>query len=98
MATFMATLRFTEQGARAIGESTKRAAAFKATAKKLGVKVTAQDWTLGAVDGVMIADAPDDAAMTAAMLALAGEGNVRTTTARAFDAAEFAKLIGGGKK
>jgi len=40
MATFITTIKFTEQGIQNIRESPKRAAAFKSAAKKLGVKVT----------------------------------------------------------
>ena len=51
MATFVSTIRFTEQGIKAIGETTKRAAAVKAAAKKMKVKVTDIYWTLGPFDG-----------------------------------------------
>lgn len=40
MATFISTIEFTEQGFKAIKETTKRAAAIKVTTKKLGIKVT----------------------------------------------------------
>ena len=46
MATFISTIKFTEQGVKAIGETTKRAASLKAAAKKMGVKVTNIYWTL----------------------------------------------------
>src|SRR5271156_4574481 len=45
MATFITTLKFTEQGIKAIGETAKRADAFKAAAKKMGVKVNEIYWT-----------------------------------------------------
>ena len=48
MATFITTLHFTEQGIKAVRDTCDRAAAFKAAAKKLGVKVTGEYWTLGA--------------------------------------------------
>jgi uncharacterized protein with GYD domain len=54
MATFITTIKFTQQGVKGIDETTKRAAAFKAAAKKLGVKVTDIYWTLGDYDGVLI--------------------------------------------
>ena len=52
MATFITTIRFTEQGIKSIRETTKRAAAFKSAVKKLNVKVSGQYWTLGAFDGL----------------------------------------------
>lgn len=93
MATFISTIKFTEQGIKAIGETTSRAAALKGAAKKLGVKVTNTYWTLGAFDGLLIFEAPDDETATALMLQLGSQGNVQTTTARAFTAAEMDKLL-----
>jgi len=94
MATFITTIKFTEKGIQGIQESPKRAAAFKVAAKKMGVKVSGIYWTLGSFDGVIIFEAPDDETATAAMLSLSSNGNVQTTTARAFDAEEIEKVIG----
>lgn len=93
MATFITTIKFTQQGIKAIDETTKRAAAFKAAAKKLGVKVTDMYWTLGDHDGVLIYDAPDDETATTALLHLGAAGNVHTITSRAFTAAEMDKVL-----
>jgi uncharacterized protein with GYD domain len=93
MATFISTLQFTQQGVQAVSETTKRAARFKAAGRKAGVKITGVYWTLGANDGVLIFDAPDDETATAAMLQLAGEGNVKTTTARAYTSEEMDKIL-----
>ena len=93
MATYISTLKFTAKGAQNIGESPKRAAAFTAAAKKLGAKVIHLYWTLGEFDGLILFEAPDDNTATAAMLSLAAQGNVETTTARAFGRAEIEKVI-----
>ena len=94
MATFITTMHFTEQGIKAVRDTCERAAAFKATAQKMGVKVTGLYWTLGAFDGVIVLEAPDEARVTAALLHLGALGNLRTQTARAFDAAEMQKILG----
>jgi uncharacterized protein with GYD domain len=94
MATFITTIKFTAKGVQSIHESPKRAKVFTAAAKKMGVTVVGLYWTLGQFDGVIVFEAPDDKTATAAMLGLASKGNVQTTTARAFDAAEFEKVIG----
>src|SRR5438128_4983613 len=94
MATFITTVQFTEQGIKAIWDTCDRAAAFKAAAKKMGVKVTGSYWTLGAFDGLIVFEAPDEATATAAMLHLSSSGNLQTQTARAFDAAEMQKVLG----
>ena len=94
MATFITTMHFTEQGIKAVRDTCERAAAFKATAQKLGVKVTGIYWTLGAFDGVIVCEAPDEATATAALLHLGAQGNIRTQTGRAYDAAEMKKILG----
>lgn len=93
MATFVSTIKFTEQGIKAIGQTTKRAAALKSSAKKLGVKVKDIYWTLGAYDGLIVFDAPDDETATALLLHLGSLGNLQTTTARAFTAAEMESVL-----
>lgn len=89
MATFVSTIKFTEQGIKTIKDTTKRAASIKAAAKKMGVKVINVFWTLGAYDGLLVFEAPDDETATALMLHIGTNGNVQTTTARAFTAAEM---------
>ena len=98
MATFITTIKFTEKGIQGIHESPKRAAAFTVEDKKMGVNVTDIYWTLGSFDGAIIFEAPDDETATAAMLKLASQGNVQTTTARAFEAGAMEKIVGMMKK
>jgi uncharacterized protein with GYD domain len=93
MATFITTIKFTQQGIKGIDESTKRAAALKTAAKKLGVKVKDIFWTMGDYDGLLILEAPDDETVTTVLLHLGSLGNVHTTTVRAFTAAEMDKII-----
>ncbi len=93
MATFISTIKFTDEGLKGIGETTKRAAGMKTLAKKMGVKVTNIYWTLGESDGVLIFEAPDDETATAMLLRIGAMGNVRNTTVRAFTAAEMDKIL-----
>src|SRR5260221_7325262 len=93
MATFITTIKFTQQGIKAICETTKRAAALKAAAKKMGVQITDIYWTLGDHDGVLIFEAPDDETASSMLLHLGAMGNVHTTTCRAFTAAEMDKIL-----
>ena len=93
MATFISTIKFTQQGIKGIDDSTKRAAAFKTAAKKLGAKVTNVYWTLGECDGLVILEAPDDETAITVLLHLAALGNVHTKTVRAFTAAEMDKIV-----
>jgi uncharacterized protein with GYD domain len=93
MATFITTIKFTQQGIKDIDKTTKRAAALTAAAKKMGVNVTDIYWTLGDHDGVLILEAPDDETATALLLHLGAAGNVHTTTVRAFTAAEMDEIL-----
>lgn len=93
MNTYLALITFTAQGLQNLHESPHRANSFKAAAKKAGAKVHQILWTLGDVDGVILFEAKDDAAATGLMLSLSGLGNVHTKTLRAFNAAEFSKIV-----
>jgi uncharacterized protein with GYD domain len=93
MATFITIIKFTPQGAREIQDTCKRAAAFKAAARKLGGKVTATYWTQGPFDGVLIFEAPDDETASALMVHLGSQGYVQTQTVRAHTAAETEKIL-----
>ena len=93
MAKYVTLIRFTEQGAKGIQDTCKRASDFTTWARQSGVTVRDMFWTTGAVDGVLIFDAADDEAATGAMLALSSQGNVKTETCRAFDAAEMEQIL-----
>lgn len=93
MATFISLFSYTDQGIRNIKESPKRADAFKAMAKKLGVTVKEIYWTLGHYDLVVVLDG-DDEAVTSALLKVGSLGNVRSETLRAFSAAEMGQIFG----
>lgn len=94
MATYVSLLKFTEQGVKKIKDTCKRAADFKASAKKFGIEVKEQYWCVGAYDGLIVFDAPDDETATAGMLTLSSLDNVTTQTLRTFSAAEMGKIVG----
>jgi uncharacterized protein with GYD domain len=94
MATYVTLFKFTDQGVKKFKDTCKRAADFKASAKKLGIEVKEQYWCMGRYDGVMIFEAPDDETSTAGLLSLVSLGNVTTQTLRAFTAAEMGKIVG----
>lgn len=93
MASFISLITYTDQGIRNIKESPKRADAFKAMAKKLGVTVKEIYWTLGHYDLVVVLEG-DDEAVTSALLKVGSLGNVRSETLRAFSAAEMGRILG----
>jgi uncharacterized protein with GYD domain len=77
-----------------IKDSPSRVDAAKQAFADLGVEIKDLYWTLAAHDLVGVIEAPDDEAMTAAMLRLSSVGNVRTTTMRAFSRGEFEGVAG----
>jgi uncharacterized protein with GYD domain len=93
MATYIALLQYTDQGIRNVKDTTKRAAAAGEVAAKMGVRLTEIFWTLGPYDLVIVAEAPDDQSMTAVMLKLGSQGNVKSQTLRAFRSQEMESVL-----
>ena len=93
MSTFIILSSFTEQGVRAIKDTTKRADKFRDMAKQHGATVKDLYWTLGQYDIVAIVEAPDVTSVTALGLSLGMAGNVRTQTLPAFSADDMAKVL-----
>ena len=96
MATYVTLIRFTEKGSKSIKDTTKRAADFKTSAKKMGIEVKETYWCMGAYDGDLIFEAPEDETATAGMLSLRSQDNVTTQTMRSYTAAEMSKILGKG--
>ncbi len=93
MATYLTLIKFTERGAKHVKDTCKRAADFKAGAKKLGIEIREQYWCMGACDGAIIFEAPSDEKATAAMLTLDALDNVTTQTMRAFTSGEMSAIV-----
>ncbi len=93
MATYVVLSTFTEQGIRSVKQTTKRADAARAAAKEVGVNMREVLWTQGQYDIVSIIEAPDETAVAAFGLSLAGAGNVRSQTLRAFTRDEMEKIL-----
>jgi uncharacterized protein with GYD domain len=93
MPTYISLINFTEKGVAGFKDTVDRAEAGKALAGTFGGALKEIYWTLGPYDIVAISEAPDDESATAFALTLASQGNVRTTTMRAFDAGEMKGII-----
>jgi uncharacterized protein with GYD domain len=93
MATYIVLGSFTDQGVKNVQKSPERARAFQAQAAQAGVQIRGIYWTMGPYDFVVISEAPDEEALTAGLLKLAGHGNVRTQTMRAFDVEAMERII-----
>ena len=94
MARYVSLLKFTPQGVKSLKQSPARAAAFRKAAEKAGVTVEAQLWTAGAYDGILVLSGEDETALLSAIARLATQGDVQTETLQAYDAKEFAAIVG----
>jgi len=93
MALYTVLGNFTDQGIRNVKETTHRAEAVEAAARKAGITVKSIQWTLGAYDLVCQFEAQDDQAVTAFGLAIGMQGNVRTQTLRTFSRDEMNAIL-----
>ena len=93
MPTYVSLINWTEKGAASFKDTIDRAEAGRALAGAFGGSLKEIYWTLGPFDIVAVSEAPDDENSTAFALALGSQGNVRTTTMRAFDADEMKGII-----
>ena len=94
MATYVALIDWTDQGVRNFKDSVDRYKAAQSQLEGLGVRFTDIHWTLGAHDIVAVIDAPDDETLAAGLLAVAGQGNIRTTSLRAFTGEQMQAIVG----
>ncbi len=93
MARYIVLMNWTDQGIRGAKDTVKRASAARKAFEALGVKMREVYWTVGPYDIVATCDAPDDEAITKAGLAIGMQGNVRSTTLRAFDEQEMERIL-----
>jgi len=93
MITNIGLLRFTDKGLQNVKDSTKRAAAAKESGKKLGVNMRDIFWTTGEYDLVCVLEADSETALAAFALSVAGQGNVRIQTLRAYSAGEMDTIL-----
>ena len=93
MANYVTLISWTDQGIKALSKTIDRAEATGQLAAKFGGNLKQYYWTMGEYDFVGVLEAPDDESATAYALALSSLGNVRTTTMRAFDAAEMREIV-----
>ena len=93
MPTFIILGNYTEQGVKTVKDSVKRADAVKSAGKKFGVTLKDIHWTMGAYDMVGTFEAPDGPSMSAFVLAIAMQGNIRGQTLRAYDKEEMSGIL-----
>jgi uncharacterized protein with GYD domain len=93
MPKYVGLINWTDQGIRNYRDTVRRVEDARAASEQLGVRIVDVYWTLGGYDLVVVTEAPDDEALTAFLLQLGSQGNVRTQSLRAFDADEMSRII-----
>ena len=93
MAQYVHLVRWTDQGIRTVKDTAKRAQAARTQASQMGGKL--QLWyTIGEYDLIGLSEFPDDGVAQKFLYWLGSQGNVRTTTLKAWSEEEAANLIG----
>ena len=93
MPTYVVLYTFTEQGLKSAKDTVRRADANRKANDAMGFKIRELLWTQGAYDLVAVVEAPDERSMMSGLLNVAGAGNVRSQTMRAFSSDEMGTLI-----
>lgn len=93
MPHYVSLVKWTDQGIRSIKDSPKRAEEARKAAQRMGGKMSLW-YTMGKYDLVAVSEFPDDAAAQKFLYILGSQGNVRTTTLKAWSEEEAAGLIG----
>ena len=84
MPTYVVLMNWTDQGIRSARKTVQRRDQADALAERHGTRIEEVYWTVGPYDLVSILEAPDDESVTAMLLELGSQGNLRTTTLRAY--------------
>jgi uncharacterized protein with GYD domain len=95
MARYISLLTWTDQGVKNIKETLSRAIKARESFSSKGAKITDIYWTLGQFDLVVIFEAPTDETATQLLMGLSMQGNVRSTTLRAFNDKEMESVMRG---
>lgn len=93
MPTYVLLIDWTQEGVANFKATVDRYETAQKQFEAMGVRFRDTYWTLGSHDLVGIVEASDSETLAAALLMLASQGNVRTTTLRAFSADEMRGVI-----
>lgn len=93
MPTYITLGNYTDKGIGDVKNAPRRLAAAKKLIAGAGGRMKAFYLTMGGYDLVTVSEAPDDETAARIALAIGAQGNVRTTTLRAFPEAEFRALV-----
>jgi uncharacterized protein with GYD domain len=93
MPTYVSLMKWTAKGVESIEEAPQRTAEAIKSLESMGGKLIGFYYLMGEYDMVGIAEAPSDEVALAFLAGLSAQGNVRTTTMRAFTPEEAGKIM-----
>ena len=93
MPHYVSLVNWTDQGIRALKDTTRRSEAFRKAVESAGGKLVALLYTMGQYDLVAVTELPSDEVGNELALRLGMQGNVRTLTLKGWTESEMAKLV-----
>ena len=93
MHRYVALFKLTEQGIKDIKGAPRRIEESVSGMEAMGGKLIDFYMVLGDYDYVAISEWPSEEAAMTFLLALGSQGNIRTTTLKAFDRGQFTELV-----
>ena len=93
MPTYIGLYKLTDQGIKNIKDAPQRMEEAIKAAEAAGGKLLGVYTVMGEYDYVSIGEFPNDETVLTLTLAMGAEGNVRTTTLKAFTKEEFAGIV-----
>ena len=94
MPTYITLINYTDQGIKNMKGTPERVLAARQALENIGGRVHSYRLTIGEYDAVVTIDAPDDEAYAAFTLNIAAQGNLRSTTLKAFSEEESFRIFG----
>ena len=94
MPSYLTLGNWTEQGIRNVKQGPQRLEAVKQAARDAGGRVVFFYMTLGQYDFAALFELPDDEAAAKLLLNIGSQGNVHTTTLKAFTEDEYQSIVG----
>jgi uncharacterized protein with GYD domain len=93
MPAYLTLFNWTEQGVRNVKDAAKRGKAARAAWEAAGGHFVGIWWTFGQYDGFVVHIAPDEATANRLLMTIGMQGDVRTTTMRAFGEEEIEGIL-----
>ena len=93
MPMYFTLINYTDQGLKNMKDTPARIASARQAVEGAGGKLISYHLTLGQYDAIVVSEAPSDALYASVVLILGAQGNIRTTTIKAFTEEESFRIF-----